>query len=359
MKPRAILLTLLATLLPLLLVGVVAEVFVRVAFDEKLEYTLEMWKYARAAKRVARVPEVGHEHVPGAKARLMGVDVEINSKGLRDREFDYAKPEGTVRVLMLGDSLAFGWGVAVDKTTSKQLEVALNEAARAAGSTTAYEVINTGVGNYNTQMEIAYFFSEGVKYSPDVVVLNYFINDAEPTPSYTGNFLNENLQSWVYFGGRLDLLMRGSAKKDWRAHYRDLYDDGAAPWQASKAAMTKLGAWCQETQTPCLLVNQPELHELSTYPFADVNAKLERAAADAQLTYVDLLPTVQGKEESTLWVTVPDPHPNALCDTYFTTGILPAVVKALGARAPGAPPTDAVPTNEPIAPPGEPTPEGT
>lgn len=332
MKPRAILLSVLAILMPLVVVGVVAEVFVRVAFDEKLEYTLEMWKYARYAKRVAADPKVGHEHVPGARARLMGVDVEINSKGLRDREFTIEKPKDTVRVLMLGDSLAFGWGVAVDKTTSKQLEVQLNARAKAAGSTTTYEVINTGVGNYNTQMEIQYFFNEGVRYGPDIVVLNYFINDAEPTPSYTGNFFNENFQAYVYFAGRFDLLMRGKAKKDWRAHYRDLYDDNAPAWADTKSSMKRLGAWCSENKIPCVLVNQPELHELKTYPFLDVNAKLEAAAHDAGLRYLDLLPTVQGLDESSLWVTVPDPHPNALCDTHFTAGILPVVVDELEKR---------------------------
>jgi hypothetical protein len=350
MKPRAILLTLLAILMPLVFVGVVAEVFVRVAFDEKLEYTLEMWKYARYAKRIASDPRVGHEHVPGARARLMGVDVEINSKGLRDREFPHEKPKDTVRVLMLGDSLAFGWGVAVDKTTSKQLEVLLNAQAKAASSTTVYEVINTGVGNYNTQMEIQYFFNEGVKYDPDIVVLNYFINDAEPTPSYTGHFFNENFQSWVYFAGRLDLLMRGKAKKDWRDHYRSLYDDDAPAWLATKESMRRLGAWCRENDVPCVLINQPELHELQTYPFVDVNTKLEAAAREANLRYVDLLPTVQGKDESTLWVTVPDPHPNALCDTYFTTGILPVVSEELANRKAAGWPSEEAPNETGSAP---------
>ena len=56
---------------------------------------------------------------------------------------------------MLGDSLAFGWGVPVEKTSSKQLEQMLINAGH------DVEVINTGVGNYNTEMEVAYFLERG------------------------------------------------------------------------------------------------------------------------------------------------------------------------------------------------------
>ena len=59
----------------------------------------------------------------------MGVPVSTNSMGQRDRDFDVAKPENTVRILMLGDSLTFGWGVKIEDTPSKMLEARLNKAA--------------------------------------------------------------------------------------------------------------------------------------------------------------------------------------------------------------------------------------
>jgi len=49
-------------------------------------YDIEMWKYAKYLKRQAADPAIGHEHVPNARARLDGVEVAINSHGLRDRE---------------------------------------------------------------------------------------------------------------------------------------------------------------------------------------------------------------------------------------------------------------------------------
>ena len=71
-----------------------------------------------------------------------------------------------------------------------------------------------------------------------------------------------------------------------------------------------------------IVFNIPELRELKPYPFADVTAKV-KAVVDAQgVTFVDLLPGVENLEPSTLWVTVPDPHPNANAMTAFTRDMI-------------------------------------
>ena len=69
----------------------------------------------------------------------MGVDVRINQRKLRDAEYPYERPAGVQRVVMLGDSVTFGWGVPAEATVSKRLERALRAAGR------GVEVINTGV----------------------------------------------------------------------------------------------------------------------------------------------------------------------------------------------------------------------
>src|SRR5512147_1266560 len=54
-------------------------------------------------------PDVGKRMRPGWKGDEFGAPVEINSKGLRDRELPYEKPPGTFRILALGDSWTFGF----------------------------------------------------------------------------------------------------------------------------------------------------------------------------------------------------------------------------------------------------------
>src|SRR5262245_35327377 len=57
-----------------------------------------------------------YELRPGVRGRFMGVPVAINSLGMRDRKRSFEKAPGTVRIVGLGDSLMFGWGVRQEET---------------------------------------------------------------------------------------------------------------------------------------------------------------------------------------------------------------------------------------------------
>ena len=97
-----------------------------------------------------------------------------NNKGFRNtKDFSYAKPANTVRVLSLGDSLTQGWEVRQDFTFSAALERFLTHHAKNA------EVINAGVSGFSTAEELVFLENEGLKYNPDVVVLGFFANDFE------------------------------------------------------------------------------------------------------------------------------------------------------------------------------------
>lgn len=184
--------------------GLVVEGGVRLAVDDGMQYDLEMWKYARQLKRSAANPIQGFEHIPSQSGHFMGVDVNINSHGQRGREIALEKARGLTRILMLGDSITLGWGVPYEETVSKYLEKLLGEF----GGEQPIEVINTGVGNTNTEMQVTYFQTHGVKFSPDIVLLNYFINDAEPTPRRKTHFFSEHSYAYPFFAGRWDSLKR-------------------------------------------------------------------------------------------------------------------------------------------------------
>lgn len=97
-----------------------------------------------------------------------------NSRGLRDsREFPYAKPSGTLRVLALGDSHTQGYEVRQSATFVAVLERYLRHRGVRA------EVLNAGVSGFSTAEELAYLENEGHRYQPDVVVLGFYANDFE------------------------------------------------------------------------------------------------------------------------------------------------------------------------------------
>src|SRR5262249_8632613 len=100
------------------------------------------------------------------------VTLSTNSRGLReDESLGYAKARGVTRVLIAGDSFTLGYTVDRPDTLSELLE----ERMRAEGRNA--QVINGGTEGYSTDQEVLWLAREGVKYSPDVVVLQMYEND--------------------------------------------------------------------------------------------------------------------------------------------------------------------------------------
>ncbi len=114
--------------------------------------------------------------VPGSEGRdtkpEFDVPVKINSHGLRDREFTYEKAPNTYRILVLGDSQTFGFGVHAEESYPKVLERLLRKESRR-----PVEVINTGVPGSGTAHQLFFLEHQGWKYQPDLVVVGYFFND--------------------------------------------------------------------------------------------------------------------------------------------------------------------------------------
>ena len=322
---RKILSNLLATLIGVAIAVLCMEVAVRALFDDGKQFDLEMWKYALEVKGVSSDPLIGHYHRPNRQAFLMGVQFDTNSKGLRDREFSYEKTPGRLRILMLGDLFTVGWGAKFDETFPKRIEGMYADRGIQA------EAINTGVGNYNTIQEVEYYLREGYKYNPDIVVLNFTFNDAEPVPvSSPPPAILRICYSCIFVEGRIDLVLRELfAKKEWADYYLGLYgDDGQAKgWLDAKAYIAKLAAFTKAHGTKLLIASLPELHDVQHYRLQKITDLVHEAADENDVPFVDLLPYVQGVPSPELWVTPPDPHPNGLAHKLFADGIFDALQK--------------------------------
>jgi lysophospholipase L1-like esterase len=113
---------------------------------------------------------LGWAHQPGQEGIFetpqLRTFVRINQKGLRDREHSYERPNDTRRILVIGDSFAWGYGVEESERFSQLLETSLG-----------VEVINAGVSGYSTDQELLWFRGEGIKYETDLVLLVFAGND--------------------------------------------------------------------------------------------------------------------------------------------------------------------------------------
>jgi len=293
--------------------------------DNGTTYELEMWKYATKVKQRDYRADIGHAHRPNAHAQLMGEDVRTDSHGFRSPEIPATAPPGVARIAFSGDSIAMGWGVAEKDTIPMQVLAGLKAQGR------KVDGFNLGVGNYNTSQELAVYKDKGSKMKPDIIVLIYFINDGEPMPKYDDhNWLEEHSQAYVVMKYRFDAIMRSSGEvPDWKKYYRDLYKDDAPGWKKTQEAIAGFAKVAKDEGIQLIVVHVPELHELNPYPFADVTAKV-RAVVEAQgVPFVDLLPTVENLSPPSLWVTVPDPHPNGVADIAMSKGVVPALLPIL------------------------------
>lgn len=109
----------------------------------------------------------------GYRFKMPTTQIRINRDGYRGELYSREKPHNTTRIVALGDSVTFGWGMNHSDIWTEVLERRLNE-----NSERNFQVINLGVFGYNTTMEIGRLKEKGLKYDPDAVILQYHRNDA-------------------------------------------------------------------------------------------------------------------------------------------------------------------------------------
>lgn len=119
-------------------------------------------------------PELGWANREGASGPYQphpdfpAVMVQINGQGIRGRPFPEQKPEGAKRIMILGDSNTFGYGVKEEDRFSDLLSNRLLH---------SYESLNFGVFGYGTDQEALLFEKKGILYQPDIVVLGFSAGD--------------------------------------------------------------------------------------------------------------------------------------------------------------------------------------
>ena len=229
---------------------------------------------------------------PGFRATVDGVDYRINALGLRGPE-RARKAAGTRRVLLVGDSYAFGLGVAEGDSIAARLEERLNAAPAGGGEARArVEVVNCGVPAYQTEQERLLLERVGFALEPDVVVLLYFANDKLPSaltwaPSIQALYHDEVPVPYGWKGtlARSYLYAIVARFEFARRFERGDYDArGAQHWPLTAQRIETMAEACRARGVAFVLAAIPELsstaelRDESSEVFTDHAAVLELAA---------------------------------------------------------------------------------
>ncbi len=147
-----------------LLVLLVCEAFLRIAGYEVVSF------YSFSGFHQFD-PELGWAQIPDHESGFKSSDFEVTSRsnamGFRGDLYPLEKPEGVKRVVVLGDSYAWGWGV-------EQEEVFSQVAERLSTDT---EWVNIGTSAFGTAQEYLLLKNRGMRFSPDRVVVAFYYND--------------------------------------------------------------------------------------------------------------------------------------------------------------------------------------
>jgi hypothetical protein len=116
-------------------------------------------------------PLLGWAHRPGQRGAMhhpdFRIQVAISSQGLRDREYPFERTPGRRRMLVLGDSFAWGFGVEQEEAFSELIEARHPD----------WEILNAGTSGWGTDQSLLFLGERGMRWRPDVVLLLFHPND--------------------------------------------------------------------------------------------------------------------------------------------------------------------------------------
>lgn len=279
---------------------------------------------------------------PNQRAYSADQPVLINARGLRGPLVPYERTAGWSRVLFLGDSITFGYGVADGEVVTQRVAAIMNEAD------VAVEVINTAVPAYNTEQEVRYLKQEGLRYHPDWVIVGICWNDIadkstaqvsedgwlvlpgreqtsslarllESEPAYAAR--NAIKRSRLVYGALQGWrALRAPGATDQQAQLRaDILEGRHSPrvadgWERLAGALRQLRELSENNGFRPLLVAFPiPLALARSYPHSSYPATLKRLADREGLPLIDLTDAFRGAYHGheSLFIPYDGDHPNA------------------------------------------------
>jgi len=122
-------------LIVLLFMIFLLEIFLKIHDPFGLDYFGHVFEYV---DELVYNEKYSYSHKNNSRTKIGRIKIETNSYGMRWKEL--AEPKTKKRLLILGDSVVFGWGVKQDRMFPELIRRKRND----------IEVISAGVGSWNT-----------------------------------------------------------------------------------------------------------------------------------------------------------------------------------------------------------------
>ncbi|MFH1833188.1 MAG: SGNH/GDSL hydrolase family protein [Candidatus Levyibacteriota bacterium] len=246
--------------------------------------------------------------------------VVFNNFNYRDKKFTLDKTPGVVRIGVIGDSLAMGYGIKnINDRFSNILEKKLND------NGSHVEIYNFAQSGFDTEHETLEY-QKVKKFNFDILLWSYFLNDieeasksagtavlkkAQELPSPLIQFLSDNSFLFNYIYWRLDARYDKTFSNLKNADLSQ-YDDQAV-FSHHKQLISSFSAQLQAENKKTVVVIFPFFYFFPNYPLdaIAVHNRMDKIFQDnGALAIVDMLNYVKGKNKNELVVGPYDAHPN-------------------------------------------------
>lgn len=252
--------------------------------------------------------QLKYELNPNAETVREGVHIQINGSGFRDHEFPDTGSATGRRVVLLGDSVAWGWGVSMQEAFPQQLEVALSALARLEREPEPV-VFNLAVDGYSTSQELWLLRLRGLEMVPDLVVLSYVLNDAaESQDGGLARYFDDRWQLVRLFDSARERLretqLREPQPKD---YFQRIYRLNV---ERTAAHFEEFGRISKRSGVPILVAPMPVLQfePSQDYRWTDIHRSIAALCEANGLLFVDLFDAFDGRTSSDYALDVL--HPN-------------------------------------------------
>jgi lysophospholipase L1-like esterase len=241
----------------------------------------------------------------------MGAKVALNGLGHRNPDLASPKPANEFRIHVIGSSIAMGWGVQQERTFTALLERRLNDGG---SGERRFRLINAGVGNYNVRYSVELLKRQIDVTHPDLVVLQYYINDAEGSPTRRDN----ELVKYSYFFAMLYVRLKSMLQLmagNLTDYYGNLYRDGNPGWEDAVKALRELESLTRRRGIDLVALLVPEIHDLSDdSPYPPIYRQIGKTFDALDIPLVSAYEPFRqrfGNDPSGAWIAWDDPHPSA------------------------------------------------
>lgn len=267
--------------------------------------------------RLSENPVLQYELLPGSRDG----DFRINEAGLRSRAFRVEKEAEVFRILLIGDSIAYGFGVEQNETFSVQFEDLHSMYWPDAQG--RVEILNLGVAGYNIDQIVENLLVRGLQFDPDLIVYGFCLNDpmtysfefealkvqlSQAKASYREGLMGK--RGYLLSMSRLFLLAKyawtsahdqGSDQskledKQWTAIADDSYDRFFSRVYEDVSALNRLGSGldqlkqiAREVDVPVVTVIFPLFHHLDAYRLEQLHGKVQEMHLEREMRVYDLL----------------------------------------------------------------------